>query len=65
MPGINGFQLVKMVKQLSPKTVIGYTSGFLGDNSLAEHANIPKNLLLNKPYTSKALIKFVDDLLKL
>ena len=63
MPGVDGYQLAKIVKQQYPTVIIQMASGFsdLQDNEVL-NSDLYKNCL-DKPYNSKDLLRRIKELL--
>ena len=67
MPGLNGFQLTRKVKELNPNVKVVLTSAF--EINMPEFEKLfprsPVDGFLEKPVTSKKLIELVDKQLEM
>jgi CheY-like chemotaxis protein len=61
MPGMNGKQLGAELKQRSPVLPIIYISGYAQDILESQGQLSPGDILLQKPYSLKKLVRLVED----
>ena len=62
MPEINGIELAKRLRELSPQMVIVFVTAY--DNYLSESIKIPADYYLLKPYTKEDIENVIAELLE-
>ncbi|WP_126456916.1 PAS domain-containing protein [Sulfuriflexus mobilis] len=63
MPGMDGYELARQVKQMYPQVKIQLASGYTSDLNNREKDNPYSKTLLDKPYSVKTLLRRVRNLL--
>jgi CheY-like chemotaxis protein len=65
MPGINGIETFKKIKEISPDTIIFFMTAFLAEDTLNEAAKLETQAILYKPLDMELILKILkEDLTK-
>jgi len=60
MPKMDGFTLLKKIKELKPEIIVVFASGFVQDSDIVEFTNHGAFTFIQKPYKLEDLIKLLN-----